>query len=103
MIKPASIALATLGLSALSLNKPASAGVVVGVGLPVPSATIGVGVPAVTPAAAVYPYVYAGGPYYAAWRYGHPYGYFGYRHGWRSGFGWHRGYVGGHVVRGWHR
>jgi hypothetical protein len=95
MIKLASVAIAaTLGLSALGLSKPASAGVVVGVGLPVP---------AVVPAAAVYPYVYVGGPYYAGWRHGYPYGYWGYRYGWHRGFGWHGGYAGGHWARGWHR
>jgi hypothetical protein len=113
MIKLASIALAaTLGLSALGSSKPASAGVVVGVGVPVPALRV---------APAVHPYAYAGRPYYPAWGWRYPYGYLGYSYGWhpgygwRPGYGWHPGYAwhsgygwrgayrGGRVARGWHR
>ena len=111
MIRIASVAFAaTLGLSALSLNKPASAGVVVGVRLPVPAVTIGANIPAVALAPAVYPYAYTfvGGSYYRPWRYRYPY-YFGYHYGWHRGYGWrpgyggHGGYFRGPTWRDWHR
>ena len=109
MAKLASISLAaTLGLLAFGLNRPASAGVVVGVGLPVPAVTISAGIPAAVPAPTIYPYIPVGGTYYPAWRYRYPY-YFGYHYGrhrgygWHPGFGWHRGYIRGRVGRDWYR
>ena len=109
MVKLASISLAaTLGLLAFGLNRPASAGVVVGIGLPVPAVTISAGIPAAVPAPAIYPYVPLGGAYYPYWRYRYPY-YLGYHYGWHRGygwhpgFGWHRGYIRGRVGRGWYR
>lgn len=114
MIKLACVTLATgLGLAGLSINEAASAGVVVGVGLPTPLG-VSTGVPAVARAAAVYPYGFVGSAYYPSWRYPYPY-YFGYRYGWHPRFGWgpryswgagyrwHGGYARAAMGRGWHR
>jgi hypothetical protein len=88
MRKLASFALvAALGVAAVTLSKPADAGVVVGVG-------VGLPVPVAAPAAVAYPPV-AVGYYPGYYRYGYPrYWYPGPRVGW--GYGWHRGWYHGH-------
>ncbi|MGO8854868.1 MAG: hypothetical protein ACLQO1_04060 [Steroidobacteraceae bacterium] len=83
-----------LGTTAASISVPAEAGVAISVGIPLPGVVV-----AAPPVVAPWPYYYAGPRYYypgyVRYGYGVP---FGYRYGFRPGFG-HHGYVHGHAWR----